>query len=70
MIRIAGEGNTRSMRPQRDAVECLRDRVVQLPRQLLPLLQRRQVLRLSIEPRILNGDGGLVGDCQGKISVM
>ena len=52
------------MGPQRDAVERLGDRIVQLARQLLPLLQRRQFLRLFIEPRIFNRNGGLVGNRQ------
>ena len=52
----------RGARAEPDAVERLRDGVVQLARQPLPFLKGCRVLRLAVQAMVLQSDGGLVGD--------
>ena len=59
-----------STRAQTDAIEHLRNRVVQLAGQPLPFLQGCQPPRLPIQPGVLNSGGCLVGDRLGQGSMM
>ena len=53
-----------------NAVERLGDGVVQFACQALALLQGGQFLCLFIEPRVLNGNGCLVGNGQGECGMV
>jgi len=53
----------------RHGEERLRDRIVQLTRQALPLLERRQPACLIVQARILDRDRGLVGECPRQLGV-
>jgi hypothetical protein len=68
--RIDGQVGARRLGPQHDAVQRLRDRVVQLARQALPFLQGGLGLHLGKELGVGDGDRGLVGDGRQEGSLL
>src|SRR5690606_3168939 len=59
-VQHAVEQRARRASAQRDAVQRLRDGVMQLPREFLALFQRRRPFGFLVEPRILQRDCRLV----------
>ena len=54
---------------QQDAVQRLGDGVMQLARQPLPLLERRRAPHLRVQPRVLDGHRGLLGEHRRQFRV-